>query len=263
MPLGTRIGHRPGRQIGLKPGVDALFQQVLFLSAGRPVFTADYYILDPSSGKVLAFVDWNDPTHLLLQTNPARQVRPPQPNPSFKDRLCADFTGSQYYVSNRQPSDWAFLHAGNGSVFGVLTTTSLSVNQRWLSTRNSTGNPGFSSHVTTGGNLQMTILSNGGLQVLDVSSPISLNVPAQWSMSYTEGASTELYYKTTLSVENSAMSTNPPDSSAPPVTLWFGAQAPSVILPFFGRTPGFFFTPGAVNRAAGREALATLYGVPA
>jgi hypothetical protein len=135
MPTGFAPGFAPGTSLGLVPGVDAMFAGLLQLAAGRPVFTADYYILDPVSGKVLAFVDWNDPTHLLIQTNSAFQVRPPQPHADFKGRLAVTFNAAEYYVSNRAASAWYYLHDGSDVHFTILGSPTNSTGSTWCGTR--------------------------------------------------------------------------------------------------------------------------------
>lgn len=85
--------------------------KTLVASAGRPVFTSDYYIVDPTTGKVAAFVDWNDPNHLLVQSLSARQVVIPTADAAMNNRLCATFAGGQVYVSNRPAGYFHYVNA--------------------------------------------------------------------------------------------------------------------------------------------------------
>jgi FAD/FMN-containing dehydrogenase len=101
-----------------------LFQRVLALSAGRPIFTANYYAVDGVSGKVSAFVDWNDPTHVLAQTTSANQVAIPAAHADFSNQLCGTFT-AHAYQSNRAVAQWIFAHDGvSCERVEVLTPTS-------------------------------------------------------------------------------------------------------------------------------------------
>jgi hypothetical protein len=93
----------------------SLFEQVLALSAGRPVFTADKYTVDGVSGRVRAFVDWNDPTHLLEQTAAAQQVPLPVPHADFAGALCTTSNADAVYASNRPAS--AFNYTADGVSF--------------------------------------------------------------------------------------------------------------------------------------------------
>lgn len=135
MPTGFAAGFAPGRTPGLVPGVDAMFLHLLRLAAGKPVFTADYYILDPVSGKVLAFVDWNDPTHLLIQSTAALQVRVPETHTDFAGRRCAAFNTLEYYVSNRAASAWYYLHDGADVHCTLVGTPTASTTSSWVATR--------------------------------------------------------------------------------------------------------------------------------
>lgn len=90
----------------------SLFEQVLALSAGRPVFTADKYTVDGISGRVRSWIDWNDPTHVLDQSIAAQQVPVPAAHADFAGALCATYTGGQAYQSNRAVAAWTFTADG-------------------------------------------------------------------------------------------------------------------------------------------------------
>ncbi len=125
---------------GLRTTAD-LFAEVLTLSAGRPVFTADNYI--EVAGKVVGFVDWNDPTHVLMQASSAAQVAVPLPHADFAGALCASFTGAQSYVSNRPTSQWVTEHDGVSSeVFFALSPTAASL-AFFMATAANAGAAGF------------------------------------------------------------------------------------------------------------------------
>lgn len=101
-----RRGRRPRESVQ-----GTLFQRVLTLSAGRPVFTANYYAVDGVSGKVSGFIDWNDATHVLAQATSANQVAIPTPHADFSGQLCGVFT-AHAYQSNRAVASWIFAHDG-------------------------------------------------------------------------------------------------------------------------------------------------------
>lgn len=177
MPTGFAAGFAVGRALGVAPGVDAqwadVLQRVRATGADAAVFSTDYYILDPVTANVLAFVDWLDPTHLQVQTNPLLQVRPPVPDAHFAGRRSAIFGASQYYTSNRAVSRWRYTADGTGfygaALFvhsaaqtGVLYGTRRAANQQGAyaycgaaDARNSIGKAG--SDILSGGLLVVNL----------------------------------------------------------------------------------------------------------
>lgn len=111
--LGTAVGRPLGRALG---NTQTLFEEVLALAAGRPVFTADYYALDPVTGKVAAFIDWNDPTHMLVQSTSANQCAAPGTIAGvMAGSTVATFASNlTYYRSNRPTASWDFCSNGAG-----------------------------------------------------------------------------------------------------------------------------------------------------
>lgn len=87
----------------------SLFEQVLALAQGRPVFTADSCAV--VGGKVVAFIDWNDASHALTQGTSANQVATPVAHADFSGQLCATFV-AHAYQSGRPAAQWQF--ASNG-----------------------------------------------------------------------------------------------------------------------------------------------------
>lgn len=115
-------------------GAPSLFQQVLALAAGRPVFTADNHVVDGGTGKTRAFVDWNDATHVMSQPVAAQQVALPAAHADFAGALCATFSSAQWYQSTRLPASMPWLVDGSGVVaIDVFTPTSVAGVQVWLS----------------------------------------------------------------------------------------------------------------------------------
>jgi hypothetical protein len=98
-----------------------LFQQVLALSAGRPIFLASGHITLSGTGDVLSVHDWNDDAHVLTQADTAKQCDPPAASANYNNQLVLIFTGAEYYDSNRPASDWQYLTGGEGYDFwGVV-----------------------------------------------------------------------------------------------------------------------------------------------
>lgn len=116
--MGRRF-RRPRESAG-----KTLFDRVLALTAGRPLFTADYYAIDGVSGKVSGFIDWNDASHVLAQSTSANQVALPAAHADFSGKLCATFS-AHGYQSNRAASTWVFANDGiSCERVEVLTPTS-------------------------------------------------------------------------------------------------------------------------------------------
>lgn len=135
MPINRRtVTRKPNRNAPKKPKKKvSLFDQVLALSRGYPIFTADRYTVDGVSGKVAALVDWNDSTHLLQQGTSGNQVPVPSPNALLQNRTAFAFTGTCTYDSNRSSSAWQFMIDGSGCEIYVSMVTVYAVTQYILS----------------------------------------------------------------------------------------------------------------------------------
>lgn len=102
----------------------SLFCRYLIAAANFPTFTCGKVVEDPSHlGYVLRFLDYNDQTHWLEQTNPALQVQMPVAHADYLGQLCVTFTGAQYYTSNKPPAYWNWYNNGAFSGSVVLTQT--------------------------------------------------------------------------------------------------------------------------------------------
>ena len=113
--LGSGIGNLVGSRPDYGRGTRSLFEAILRNAAGKPVFTADYYAVDGVTGKVAAFIDWNDSSHTLAQSTSALQVNLPTVDSRFAGALTITATqANTRYVSSRAASSWRFLHDGTG-----------------------------------------------------------------------------------------------------------------------------------------------------
>ena len=122
MPLGlrrlrVRLAASP-RGAGLDaPAPPSLFEQVLELSQGRPVFTADHYVPQEVEGgtNVRRFTDWNNSANYLQQTSFANQVAAPAPSALFNGALVCTFDRSKpnFYTANSS-NLVNFMHDGTG-----------------------------------------------------------------------------------------------------------------------------------------------------
>jgi hypothetical protein len=122
----------------------ALFAQVLALSGGRPIFTADRYTVDGVSGKTAAFVDWSDSARTLAQATSAQQVALPASHASFSGSLCATFAGGQWYDSNQAAAFWDYMVDGAGVTSILVSEPTSAVGfQGYATTAFSGINPGY------------------------------------------------------------------------------------------------------------------------
>jgi hypothetical protein len=203
------------------------FQSVLALAAGRPVFTADLYVVDGVSGKVRSIVDWNDATHVLDQSVGANQVAVPAPHADFGGARCFTFTGVERYQSNRVSTAWAYLHSGAGSTL-VHTHTPLGVTGSLVQAATTDGTTGtvrgvlYYSSAASG----RWLAGNGAATLLNpTTAVIAINVPTYLGYAYVEGAGTpEWTYRQKGALVASGDSLAPPDPGAPQGTFTWGAS---------------------------------------
>lgn len=246
-----RRGARATRR-GFGSSMRSLFGMVLALSAGRPVFTADYYAIDGVSGKVASFIDWNDPTHTLAQATSANQVAIPATHANYAGKLCVTFTGSEWYVSSRPASYYAPWHDGSGGgSWATLSPTEVSTTYYVCSTFSSAA-PGFGMAWNV--NHSVLVRQSGTNNTIVASSNVTpaLNTPVLYRFSYTEGASPEWRIKTTGGVEVTGNSALAPGSGAAEQTLVFGARA-AAVAPAKGRVRHLILTPDLT--AGGRTTM--------
>ena len=261
---GFRTGFAPGVSLGLVPGADALFAGLLQLAAGKPVFTADYYIIDPTSGKVLAFVDWNDPTHLLIQTTTALQVRPPAPSDRFNGRLAiTNSLAAVQYTSNRAASAFRYLHDGTGcTVLHVFARSGSTSGFQALSAtaRNNAAVQGHNFYFN-GGVTPAHLTRNGATTVFSGSSAAAGTGGTYATMDYQTSVECAAYTK---SARTGLTVVNPPAATDPDRTLTIlnGTVAPSDFY-YQGEWAASAFTTlwSAATRSAWQEYLRAAYRI--
>lgn len=200
----------------------APFGLVLGLSATRPVFTADLYVIDGGSGKVRAVVDWNDNAHWLDQSNTTLQCALPAAHADFAGMLCLTFTGTQWYASTRATSYWEPWHRTGAATVGSLTPTEVSSTYYLCGTFNSTA-PGFGMAWNV--DWVALVRSTGTTNAVVAGSapdPV-LNVPVQYRFSFTDGSSPEYRIKVTGASEVTGNG-GAPGSGASESTLHLGSR---------------------------------------
>lgn len=199
---------------------------IIVLSAGRPVFTADNYTVDGVSGEVDAWVDHSDPTHLLAQSNSARQVAVPAGHADFGGALAADFFDNGLYISNRAASSFIYPHDGTGvSVYCTLTP----LEAPWTANRFVWGTIGSGGPfaLLLGGNTQSSLrmeLNNGAGLIYQQQAAITANVATYVSYHYATASTPDILYQLKSATVNNSDATGAPSGSNPTNALLIGAN---------------------------------------
>jgi len=263
---GWSAGWGAGRGVGFAPGsVDAAWAELKALCAGGTLVSPRWWILDPVSNRVLAFVDELDPTHLFIQTDSTRQVQPPQPDPRT-GVLVFTFTGAEWYDSTRLPAAWQYLHDGTGGGCYYSATPTEVAATRFVCTSRGNANAGFSSAFVVGPNAQANVLNAGG-SIVSGSRAVLLNTPVQVGFNYQTGATTpqEWAYKVTGFVELTGVATGAPLVVPSLTTMRIGARGVVNDFHFRGRLALICFARGlsAEQRTRARSLIQTITKVAA
>ncbi len=212
------------------------FKAVLGLAASRPVFTADNVVLDPASGKVLRFVDWNDPTHYLEQTDSTKQVAAPVAHSDFNGQKCATFTGVEFYVSNRAASYFKPWHDGTGasSVNTFFPTDTVTVATYYAAGTFNGSGPGFGNayQPTTPAYVSLVRSGSVGSNAVIASTTGGAVSGGIYRFQYQESVSPEWSISGTGATSVTGSSATAPDTvNDPQNTLHLGARANSAGTP--------------------------------
>lgn len=225
--MATVLGRALGTALGRVLGADftsSLFASVLALTAGRPVFTADYYAVDGVTGKVASFIDWNDPTHTLAQATSANQVALPAAHADFAGQLCATFDGgtsARIYQSNRPAAYWSLLCNGPFWAYSTLTFTFATSFQILYETFSASAAGEFTCGSNgTGVNQNVWRPTNLGLSA---SSAIAIDTPLVFRHSLASAQSPQRALKTSLVAAASTTLGGSDQTTLTP--LVFGARA--------------------------------------
>lgn len=214
----------------------SLFAAVLALSAGRPIFTADYYAVDGVTGKVASFVDWNDPTHVLAQSTDARQVDVSAPHVDFAGNLCATFVAADdagngnFYASNRAVAAWKFLHDGSGARLVHTMSPGTLASCHYFGTYTGGAVPGafLSSLGGTFNQARFVLANDAGAFAVDAThaaGSLALDTPRYYQLRYTEGASPEYQSYDNATQATTGSSAAAPGTGSPTQPLHLGHRA--------------------------------------
>lgn len=214
----------------LAPGAAAgglTFATILALAAGRPVFTADFYVVDGVSGKVRSWVDQSDPTHVLDQSNTARQVALPASHADYGGQLCATFNDTGLYVSNRAVSAWKFGHDGTGvSSYVTCTPTEApaTANRFIYGTHSAAAGPYFLLLAVNAASTYRLEISDATVNVYAQTATIAANVATWISFHYATTRNPDVLLKLKGATANESDLTGAPNAADPRGSLLFGAN---------------------------------------
>jgi hypothetical protein len=245
---------------------------VLALAATRPVFNADWVIIG-GSGTVRSVVDWNGYAtdgHVFDQPDTLKQCAPPAFHADFAGNLCLNFTGAEYYDSNRAPIAWVWAHDGTGfdGYFAITNLRSTATPQALFATMNvnTAASTGMAVQIDqSAGNFGFYTV-NGSAYVVNVGNPSQFpnGTPGWANVSYKEGLPSGEVIKrkggTTLFSGNTA---GTPSSSAPTGTFRLGASVAGTLFQFKGRLRSTAFFPRLTDRTIPDSWMVTDTGIAA
>jgi hypothetical protein len=227
------------------------------MARGRAIFTPGKYLEDPlHPGYVLRFIDWNDPTHYLEQTDTTKQVALPTAHADFAGSLSAHFTGVEYYVSSRGAGEWTYRHNGISHEEYIILTPLMASGVGGL---HDTSNPatGTDSGVYTyfsgtASNWRVAILNAAGTVAIHTGNTVTNGTPTYLGLrSSGDGTQAGSTFTKYVKSAPTAMSTSAaPMAGAPGATLTLGRRVATNQLATM-RWAGSFFFPAlsAVERA--------------
>lgn len=172
-----------------------------------------------------AFVDYNDPTHLLAVAG----VLPVTADAALGNALCANFTTTQIGVSSRAGSDWSFVNNSPCTVFMVIKPANTTFAIWWETGSGASPN---AVNLISNVNISNVLQRATGSQVLNSASLVA-NTPRSIRISYDDsGANPATTMKVSGQVVNTAASiTGAQGACAFPLTIGartgalFGATA--------------------------------------
>jgi hypothetical protein len=211
-----------------------IFGQILIMALNRPVFVADYYAVDGITGKVSAWIDYNDVTHQLAQTLNARQVAVPAAHADFGGKLCATFDGAtaaRWYQSNRTAVSWNYLVNGPSRAYSTLTVTAAGAAQLIWETDN-TGSGGATNELSATNVVRWALFRSGGSAFLGVSTAFTTNVAGSVVVAVSAYDPRRYMKKNGIAAETGALLNNNINTSS---SLSFGARSSNDSLPLKAR----------------------------
>lgn len=222
--LGRALGTAVGRALGNALDVGSLFLSVIAGVGGRPAFTTDLVVQDPG-GKCRAIVDWQDYTHWLDQSDQTKQCAMPAAHADYSGQSCLNFTGAQWYQSNRPASAWSYWIDGTGIAFWFTHTPTAAGTNVALALSTGAGN-GLQIYWSGG------TVSTVNVDIYETTVVVhravggyAANVPTWIEYSYVEGASPESSLALKAGTANTGPTGKAPSVNPPQAPLTLGAES--------------------------------------
>lgn len=219
-------------------------------------FDTDNAPTDQNTGKLGAFVDYIDPSHRIEQTTSAAQCPAVAPSAAFQGRPAATATGAQWYVSNRPPASWNYLHNGTGGCAVIVGayTTSAAATEMWCSTTGTISDaPGMSIGRGTGNTelLRIGRVASTNFAYAWQPTPI-LATPSAWMLSHTNAPSAAIYGSVTSRavLDITAYTLAPTSADATTSMMLFGRNPATPAALMNGSLVAAYFFPRHLDAAA-------------
>lgn len=242
---------------------------MLALAAGRPVFTAGNPANIIIAGKVVSFVDWNDPTHFLTQPNVAIEVPAPVADPDFNGKLVITSDGTQGYQSTKPASFYSYTMDGvSFESFRVFAPSNVGGPAMLLDgTDVSPGIGGYQAYLGgVPGKSTATLLNTVGSSVNASYGTLITNAPIYTDIRFElAGAGSQYELRTRGTLEASGPYSSPPSPSGPsrdPLRILTNSY-PAITFAFVGRWAAVLHFPALTpaQRAIVHAWLLQEYGI--
>ena len=227
--------HRFRRSRRTGASASSLFDQVVDLSASRPLFHFSRYQLDGVSGKPDRFFDYNNPAHYLFQSNSARQIAVPAPRAAMGNAVCGDFNANGLYISNLPAASWLFPQDGSGcSIYVTVQSREAvaSANRFICGTFAGAGIYMLMLFATGTSNVRLELSRAAGI-IYNQAAATSNNA-VYLSYHFSNARNPDVLFQLKGATANESDTTAPPDAGAPTGPLLVGAN------PGFGNLGMFF-----------------------
>lgn len=233
------------------------------LFAGRPdAVMLESQNVTTSSGNVTGWFDALDPTHVLAPTG---TVAAPVASPRFAGKSALSLTGTQYFISNRAPSRFAFLNDGAAaSVLCRYAPIDVAGNYGlWSTYTSATVRGAYQYGVIAGSNNHQVGTQKTGLAssstgaVGSVAAGVALTT--EWYGSVAS-APDIAYYQNGSSLYTGDYS-SAPEAGDPGMTLCIGALVPPASNLIKAEIRGLYFFPYVLSPQQRATALAYIASV--
>lgn len=258
-----REGAGAARRGGLRDVALSLFGSVLLLSADRPVFTTYLYVIDGGSGKTRAVTDWNDTAHWLDQSNTTLQCALPMGHADFNGQPCLNFTGTQWYASNRGTVGWDWLADGSGvGIYAHVRSTSPALATQVLFATISAANQQGTTVYGSSNTVRLDLYKSTGAVLNAINAGALLASPQFLQLRHASAATPDYAFEVTGDTAKTGNYASAPGSGPVAQIPRLGSNLAATV-PWVGRWATLVFTPYLPDDTVLRQWSQQTYGVAA